>query len=120
MWTPITAIELLAEIQKTETDLKGELWEFWQLIKIEPEKWIEPKYGELGGGFWVVAIYRNQVIWYNDIEEGFNVSTYKKYGHINGYYCNQDGLSYAVIRVFNSIKSGGKVTMHRAPPTKLT
>ncbi|MBA9079874.1 hypothetical protein [Rufibacter quisquiliarum] len=56
MWEPISEFELLDEIQKTETELNGELWNFWQLIKIEPEKWAEHEYGQEGGGFWVVGI----------------------------------------------------------------
>ncbi len=41
MWEPISLEELKIEIQKTETDLKDELLNFWSLIKIEPEKWQE-------------------------------------------------------------------------------
>jgi len=40
-WKPITLSELYDQIQKTETDLKGELWNFWQLIKTDPRKWTE-------------------------------------------------------------------------------
>jgi hypothetical protein len=51
MWTPITFKDLYDQIQKTETDLNVELWNFWQLIKIEPNKWEEPTYGNEGNGF---------------------------------------------------------------------
>ena len=33
---------------------------FWKFIKITPDKWQEEKYGKLGGGFWVVAIFAAQ------------------------------------------------------------
>lgn len=28
-------------------------------------------YGDEGNGFWVVAIYGKNIIWYNDIEDGY-------------------------------------------------
>lgn len=119
MWTPITLIDLYDQIQKTETDLNGKLWNFWQLIKIEPSKWKEPTYGNEGNGFWVVAICGQKVIWYNDIEDGFNISDYKNYGQIDGYYCNQDELSWSVIRLFDMIKFGGQIIGQAGPPTNL-
>ena len=48
----------------------------WNVIEVEPVKWRQHPYGDQGGGFWVVAVVGRTVIWYNDIEEGFNRSTY--------------------------------------------
>ncbi|RZJ99200.1 MAG: hypothetical protein EOO43_27190, partial [Flavobacterium sp.] len=76
-WRPISITDLYDQIQKTEAELTGEIWNFWQLIKIEPVKWIESKYGNEGGGFWTVAILGTKIVWYNDIEDGFNISDYK-------------------------------------------
>jgi hypothetical protein len=56
----------------------------WETIRIDPEKWEQHPYGDEGKGFWVVAIYGKNIIWYNDIENGFNRSHYKKYGVIWG------------------------------------
>lgn len=108
-WEPISENELYDQIQSTETNLNGELWNFWQLIKIDPVKWTEKEYGEEGGGFWVVAICGTKVIWYNDIEEGFNISDYKTFGEICDYYCNQDELSYSVTQLFDLVKFGGNI-----------
>lgn len=85
MWTPIKITELYDEILKGEKELQGELFNFWELIKIYPEKWEEKEYGSEGGGFWVVAICGRRVIWYNDIEGGFNISNYSQYGIIDEY-----------------------------------
>jgi hypothetical protein len=108
-WEPISLSDLYDKIYGSEPVLNGELWHFWQLIKIEPAKWKEKKYGNEGGGFWVVAICGRRVIWYNDIEDGFNISGYKTYGEIEEYYTNQDELSWAVTRLFDLVKFGGEV-----------
>lgn len=118
-WKPISESELYDKIQNTETNLNGELWNFWQLIRINPEKWKEKKYGDEGGGFWVVAICGRKVIWYNDIEEGFNISDYKTYGEIDGYFCNQDVLSFSVTRLFDLVKFGGNIIGQSSPPQNL-
>lgn len=118
-WKPIELIELYDEILKTESDLNGELWNFWQLIKIDPEKWSEPQFGNEGDGFWVVAVCGKKVIWYNDIEDGFNISDYKDYGVIIGYYCNQDEISLAVTRLFDLIKFGGNIIGQAGPPINI-
>ena len=107
-WTPITLKELRDKMQSTEMELRGEVGNFWELVKIPPEKWEEKTFGKEGGGFWVVGLIGNKALWYNDIEEGFNLSDYKKYGEIEGYFSNQDELSWAVTRLFNLIKLGEK------------
>ena len=108
-WKPISLNELYEQILKTETDLRGELWNFWELIKINPTKWTEKEFGNKGCGFWVVAICGTKVIWYNDIEEGFNISDYETYGQIEGYYCNQDELHWAITKLFDLIKFGENI-----------
>ena len=87
MWTPISLPELEEWISHGESKLKGELLNFWALIKIQPQKWQESEYGNEGGGFWVVAIFGNTVIYFNDIEEGFNLLSYSTYGQISEYCC---------------------------------
>ncbi|MCS3532058.1 hypothetical protein [Chryseobacterium sp. JUb7] len=99
IWTPIPIEELDNLIQKNQTELHGQFWNFWQLIKINPVKWQEEEYGDEGGGFWVVAICGTKVIWYNDIEEGFNISNYTQWGKIDEYCCNQDEINIAVMRM---------------------
>ncbi|RWW99989.1 hypothetical protein [Flavobacterium cerinum] len=96
MWEPISLEELYFEIQKTVPELKDELLIFWEQIKIEPEKWQELLYGNDGGGFWVVAIFGEKVIWYNDIEEGFNISDYDTPNYILEYGTEQDELKWCL------------------------
>jgi hypothetical protein len=115
MWQPITRSELNAEIQKTEHDLKDKLSCFWEYIKITPEKWKEDSNGVEGGGFWVVAIFGKQVIWYNDIEDGFNISAYTNYGEIDEYRCNQDEISWIIKRLFGAILTGNEIISRGGP-----
>lgn len=98
-WQPITLSELQKLIRATEQKLEGNLLSFWQSIKTDPVKWQEKNYGTEGGGFWVVAIYHHQIIWYNDIEEGFNLSHFTTPGHIDEYSCNQDELLWVLRRL---------------------
>ena len=115
-WKPISLSQLYEQIRKTETHLNGTHQEFWKLIKIDPVKWQEKEYGDEGGGFWVVAIYGAHVIWYNDIEEGFNVSKFNTLGEITEYHCNQDELNVAVIRLFDLIQFGCDIIGQAGPP----
>ncbi|WP_342328054.1 hypothetical protein [Pedobacter sp. FW305-3-2-15-E-R2A2] len=104
MWTPISLGELEEWILRGELELDDELLNFWNLIKIEPRKWQEKDYGAEGGGFWVVAIFGNEVIYYDDIEDGFNVAEYEVYGHIIARWANQDELNHTVMELYARIK----------------
>ena len=84
-------------------ELKGEPLNFWNMIKIPPQKWQEVEYGDEGGGFWVVAIFGNEVIFFNDIEDGFNISPYSIYGQISEYACEQAELNWIIERLYNSL-----------------
>jgi hypothetical protein len=104
MWTPISLEELEEWILRGELALEDELLNFWNLIKIAPRKWQEKDYGDEGGGFWVVAIFGNEIIYYNDIEDGFNVGEYETYGDIKAYWANQDELNWTIMGLYERIK----------------
>ncbi|AMO99002.1 hypothetical protein CAter282_1103 [Collimonas arenae] len=78
----------------------------WEAIRIVPHKWEEKSYGKLGNGFWIVAIIGATVIWYNDIEDGFNRSHYTSFGTMDEYWCNQDELEMALQHVLNFVETG--------------
>lgn len=59
--------------------------------------------GKDGGGFWVVAILGKSVIYYNDIEEGYNLSTFIDYGKIENYNCSQMELHEMIESLFYEI-----------------
>jgi len=74
---------------------------FFTQVAGRPAKWQQSPWGNAGGGFWVVAIRDGRVLWYNDIEHGFNVSRFVTTGIIpdSEYWCNQDELRWALPRL---------------------
>ena len=91
--------ESVAKMNPTERRL-------WELVRIKPVKWQLPPWGDLGGGFWVVGIIGTGVLWYNDIEDGFNRSPYTTYGIIGAYLCNQDELDIAIYNLLLQLETG--------------
>jgi hypothetical protein len=91
MWKPVEKSRILKDVYYCELilSLQPNHLKFWEYIKITPEKWIERTLGEQGGGFWVVAMIGKKVIYYNDIEEGYNLSPFTNYGEIDEYLPNQ-------------------------------
>jgi hypothetical protein len=72
-----------------------------------------------GGGFWVVAIVGQTVIWYNDIEEGFNRSRYSAYGTIDDYWCNHDELEITVQYLMSAIEQVTDLVRLKRPAAKV-
>lgn len=105
-WTPITELEIWDAINESYERMSLEQRRIWEVIKIQPVKWKQDPYGDEGKGFWVVALIGNTVIWFNDIEDGFNRSSFKEYGKIEEYYCNQDELEWQVQGVINQMRDG--------------
>ncbi|MFL9833227.1 hypothetical protein [Chryseobacterium terrae] len=99
IWEPITSEELSLEILKGEKEMNPENFQFWNEIKFKPTKWTEHEFGDEGGGFWAVAKYKSFVLYYNDIEEGFNISKFEKEGKILNYGAEQDELQFAVMKL---------------------
>ena len=88
---------MLSAIEAVETKMEPQLKALWSCIRIRPTKWSLPPWGNEGGGFWVVAVIGQHCIWYNDIEEGFNLSRFDSFGQIGEYLCNQDDLMQCLL-----------------------
>ena len=95
-WNPISRPELDELIAQDLSECSVEQRQFFANVAIEPAKWEQSPWGDDGGGFWAVAVVENRVLWYNDIEEGFNVSRFTMEGAIptDEYWCNQDPLKW--------------------------
>jgi hypothetical protein len=105
-WEPISRPALQERIAQGVARMTGAQLRLWRAIEIEPVKWEQHPYGDPGGGFWVVALIGRTVIWYNDIEDGFNRSAYSHFGVIDEYWCNHDELELTVQYVASSIEHG--------------
>jgi hypothetical protein len=100
-WHPVGLSDLVSRIARDLLECSAEQREFFARTRITPTKWHLPRWGDEGGGFWAVAVHRNRVLWYNDIEDGFNVSNFDVPGQIpqDEYWCNQDPLRWALLRL---------------------
>ncbi len=101
VWTPITLVELRLLVMEELAECSDEQRTFFDSVRVPPTKWSQSPWGDEGNGFWVVALHQKNVLWYNDIEGGFNVSEFRAHGTIPdaGYWCNQDPLKWALQRL---------------------
>ncbi|MDC6169482.1 hypothetical protein [Paucibacter sp. XJ19-41] len=118
-WEPIAETALRKRIVQGQARMSLPQLRLWEAIRIEPVKWQQHPYGDQGGGFWVVAIIGASVIWYNDIEEGFNRSRYSQHGTIDDYWCNQDELELTMQYLVNAIEQGSDLVLLRSRPARL-
>ena len=114
-WEPITELDLWDLIVKAEPRMNCEQRRLWSVIKIDPQKWELTPFGDLDSGFWAVGLLGESVVWYNDIEDGFNISTYRSFGRIGEYWCNQDDLEHTVQHLLDLIQGDFPVPKCGAP-----
>ena len=105
-WTPISEAEIWDMINAAWERMSLPQRRLWEVIRIDPVKWQQHPYGTKSGGFWVVGIYGQKAIWFNDIEDGFNRSGWSSPGQLDEYWCNQDKLEWTVQNVMNEIAEG--------------
>lgn len=106
MWSPISLEELSEQMATSLAQMENGERLLWDLVRVPPVKWRQHPMGDMGNGFWAVGIIGCQVIWYNDIEDGFNVSGYEEFGTIGEYWCDQDELHHVIWRLRERIESG--------------
>src|SRR5438552_13128880 len=117
-WNPITEEALRGRIAQGVACMSPSQLRLWEAIRMDPEKWQQRPYGDTGKGFWAVALIGRTVIWYNDIEEGFNRSSYSTYGQIEDYWCNQDELELTIEYLMISLDRGTDLVRLRNKPFK--
>ena len=115
-WEPISEASLWDMINEAEQRMSPQQARLWEVIRVPPQKWSEESYGNVGNGFWVVAVVGTTVVWYNDIEDGFNRSSYSAFGKIDGYWCNQDELELTLQFILNTIETGEDSAPRLGPP----
>lgn len=115
-WTPIAEADLWDEMNDAWPRMTVGQQRLWQATRIDPEKWSLTPWGDLGGGFWAVGVLGRQVLWYNDIEDGFNISNWRRYGQIEGYWCDQDELEWAIQKLLSEVETGQRTPYKMGPP----
>ncbi|MCU0864985.1 MAG: hypothetical protein MUC36_14440 [Planctomycetes bacterium] len=106
-WTPIDREELQRWIERGLEAGGEDVRTVFARIACEPVKWQLHPWGDQGQGFWVVAKLGRRVVWFNDIEDGFNISTFAAEGVIppDGYGCEQDQLHLALRKLLHGGES---------------
>ena len=117
-WEPISESALRDRVAQGVARMSPSHVRLWEAVRVDPQKWQQHPYGDAGGGFWVVAIVGQTVIWYNDIEDGFNRSRYSAYGQIEDYWCNQDELELAIDYLMSTLEHGADLVRMRKGPVK--
>ncbi len=79
-----------------------------------------PRRGDEGGGFWAVGLIGRNVIWYNDIEGGFNISSFTTFGSIGAYYCNQGSLQPVLYDLAQWLMVGDAPSARLGPPEQIS
>ena len=115
-WKPISLEGLQTLINRELVACSDELRTFFADAAFPPAKWRQSPWDDDGGGFWAVATHSDLVLWYNDIEDGFNVSRFAQWGEIpfDEYWCNHDPLQYALPKL------AGGPGMSCGPPQPLS
>jgi hypothetical protein len=115
-WAPMSEESLLALIEDAECAMPPRMLAVWKLLEIRPVKWQLSPWGDTDGGFWVVAVVGQECVWYNDIEDGFDISPFSTFGHIGDYRCSQLDLQHCVYRYFEAFQQavGGPAAPDRA------
>jgi hypothetical protein len=117
-WQPISEVDLWDRINEGLSAMTGPALTLWKTIRVPPVKWQLTPWGDAGGGFWVVGIIGMRVVWFNDIEDGFNISHYESPGTISEYWCNQDELNHTICQLLGLLQAGTEPP-HCGPPQPL-
>ncbi|MDQ2800052.1 MAG: hypothetical protein M3Y13_10450 [Armatimonadota bacterium] len=96
IWSPALYGDIDDMIQEAERQMEPPVKAFWDKINIVPQKWQLPPWGDEGGGFWVVALVGQDCIYFNDIEDGFNISRFETLGVIQEYVSEQTELIFCI------------------------
>jgi hypothetical protein len=114
-WLPIAENALRKRVSQGEARMTPSERRLWNAIRVEPQKWKQEPYGLEGGGFWVLGLIGQTVIWYNDLEEGFNRSRYSSFGTIDDYWCNQDELEVTLGYLMAALEKGPDLVLLPKP-----
>lgn len=105
-WQPASIEDIDRFLIRSIEVMGPEQRRLFDLARIPPQKWALPPWGDEGGGFWVVATIGHWALWYNDIEEGFNLSTFSSRGLLDEYTCDHLELFHWMNRLASFVAGG--------------
>jgi hypothetical protein len=94
-WKPITPERLVEIIEADLGECDEALRSLFSKCRVEPYQAPIDRYGR-EEVVYVVARKANEVMYYEDVEDGFNISQTSKDGKILEHWCNQDPLKWAL------------------------
>lgn len=95
MWTPATIDQVMVHVRRDLDLCDSQQLSAFRQYGVEPYPAPIIRYGSRESVI-VVARNDNQVIYWEDVEEGFNVSPVDETGKIFEHSCNQDPLGNAL------------------------
>jgi hypothetical protein len=96
-WRPITVERLQSLIEKELQDCTPEQRDVFDKFRVAPRATPIERYGSIESVL-VVAQRDDEVMYYEDVEEGFNFSALTPNGQIAAPGWSQDELRYAILR----------------------
>ena len=106
-WQPATIDEVTEIIQEDLASCDSEQLQAFNRYRVQPYAAPINRYGNQETVI-IVAQRENEVVYWEDIDEGFNVSPIDKDGTILEHWCNQDQLGHALNRWIPGRSGGGK------------
>ncbi len=94
-WVPITEEEMLKRLNEEWNDCSDKRKAIFEKYRVPLKKHPIERNGKTEHVF-VVARKGNEVMYYEDVEEGFNISPISPDGKILEHGCNQDELKHAL------------------------
>ncbi len=94
-WEPITKAKLGKIIERDLKLCDTRQLAVWKKYSVIPKKAPIDRNNQTGYVF-IVAIKNNEAMYYEDVEEGFNLSPLGEDGKILEHWCNQDELPFAL------------------------
>jgi hypothetical protein len=115
-WKPATVEEVQKIVQNDLTHCSDEQIALFEKCKIAPTTFPIVRYGRLETVV-VIAQKGQEVMYWEDVEEGFNISPLSSDRQIREHWCNQDELGFALNRWLNGGRSScGPATRHNGNP----
>ena len=96
-WHPATVGEVLRTVERDLGDCTVEEAEAFRRYSIEAHEASLTRYGKQEHVI-VVARKDEEVMYWEDVDEGFNISPTASDGSISHHYCNQDSIAQAIRR----------------------